>query len=188
MIARKSTDKKAALYLRVPNDEQGREFIRMLRGYSAGGVRVLCRGRGARAKHHKNKYVAHLPKALAEHFAIYLRKPGIEEIENDRRTLLYREINKLNKEIRDMATKWDAQARNWWKACTMAERLDVCENILFPELDKPVRDRFRQLMRAAITRHFFDLPNWANWDAVCRAHNASPHKTLSQLSHPTEGQ
>lgn len=57
----------------IPNNEEGREFIRLMRKYASAGTRIRLRGRGPR-KHPERNYRQSLPQKYATHFGVYVDK------------------------------------------------------------------------------------------------------------------
>lgn len=86
-----------------------------------------------------------------------------------------------------MSTKWDSQARNWWRQCTPDERMDIFQNILKPELERMSHtDEFRMLMQAHIAKAFFTARTWKMWDTLCHAFGVSPHEVFGCLARNQE--
>jgi len=108
MKTRRKNDKNTKTMLRVPNDATGNEFLKQLRKYSAGGTRVWCRGRGARAAHSRTKYGndyargfdQQLPQELAEYFAVYIYKPTQVVISREYARQLHNQAYATTKELR----------------------------------------------------------------------------------------
>ena len=82
-----------------------------------------------------------------------------------------------------MSTKWDAQARNWWRQLTPDERVDIFTNVLAPEMERMQHtDQFRMLLQAHIAKAFFTGRTWTLWESLCHAFAVSPNEVFACLA------
>jgi hypothetical protein len=94
----KPTDKGISTILRVPNTDDGRQFLKQLRAYATAGTAIRSRGRGPRVKaaelagKWKETYRQSLPHEHAEYFAVYIHKPELEKTQRQQADRLYRQI------------------------------------------------------------------------------------------------
>jgi len=80
-----------------------------------------------------------------------------------------------------MSTKWDSQTRNWWRQVFPDEKLDICENILFPSLEGEA-DRFRMLLKASLAQYFFsNITSWKAWETLCNSFHVDPYVVAATL-------
>jgi hypothetical protein len=107
-------DKFIDTLFRVPNTPEGLAFLKQMRGYAAGGTRIIPVGRGPRVKAAlannlwRRSYDQRLPLKAAEYFAIYIKKPALERIVN-RRENEY--IRTLHTQIQELTTRLGGAAQ-----------------------------------------------------------------------------
>lgn len=79
-------DRETDTILKVPNTEEGRQFLRQLAEYKVAGVRIRVRGRGPRASVAeregvwRRRFDQDIPQKLAAWFGVYIRKSGFETV------------------------------------------------------------------------------------------------------------
>lgn len=80
-----------------------------------------------------------------------------------------------------MSTRWDQQTRSWWNQLSQHERIDICENILFPAVPGEA-DGFRLLLHGSLVRNFFRFQNSAAWDVLCESFKQNPNDVLDKMT------
>jgi hypothetical protein len=120
-MARRRTDAYTSIMFRVPNNEDGLGFIKQLRKYAAGGVRIIPRGRGPRVV--KAKAAGLWARSLdqdiradhAESFAIYIRKTRLVTLS----THNYREM------VRQMVSTFNSESERSSKKITSEQIFEL---------------------------------------------------------------
>jgi hypothetical protein len=147
---RRATDKRNRTMLRVPNTEEGREFLRLLRYYSATGTRVTVRGRGPRAHASREKYGERysrgfdqsIPLPLAKYFAVYVSKSECCILSHEEALALYRRSSEVwdkEHELKSVKDKWRKEAAE----CVRLER-DRSELMQQRDAVRRQRDSFKE--------------------------------------------
>ena len=134
-------DKNIGTTLRIPNDDTGLSFLKQLKFYATGGVKIRVRGRGPRVKYApllnrtKRSIRQDLPRKHAEYLAVYVdkiteRARKMQKAQNDYFNRLYdqaKQVPELQRQMAQLAAEVTAK-----KIFDMRVPVDV-----------PVRRKFR---------------------------------------------